>query len=81
MRCPKCGSLILLSSKKDIYIVNEDGTFRISGIYGCTECGSVITYLLGEPEKKPSENVEKAKSAFGKIAKGCNNILNNITFK
>jgi hypothetical protein len=80
MICPKCNSHITLSSKKDIYIVNEDGTFRISGIYGCAECGSIITYIVGDTESIPSNNSKKAKNAFSKIAKGCNNILENIKF-
>jgi hypothetical protein len=52
---------------------------KASTIYGCEECFLIFT-MPTEKEVKPSskQNVDKIKSVFGSISKGCNNILGNI---
>lgn len=78
-RCPKCDSDDIRIFDREVYITHKDDTCHPVKLLGCKRCNTLFTSLTkSQPSNESAETIDKIQSAFGKLSKGCNKILENI---
>lgn len=78
--CPKCGAIdeFIVKFDRDIYIVRDENDFIRRKLYGCKKCENIFAYDNSPRKESKTMGMQ---SIFSKIAKQCENVTSNVTFK